>query len=218
MTSKKSLTSWNSMINCFALHGQSEKAMSLFEEMMQHRVYVKPDEITFVGLLNACIHGGLVEKGRFYFQMMTKEYRIEPQIEHYGCLIDVLGRAGRFAEALEVVSGMKIKPDEVVWASLLNGCKIHNCTDLAEFAVRKLIEIDPKNGGYGLMLANLYGELGKWDEARNVRKMMKEQSAYKMPGCSWIEVEKRVYQFYSFDQTHPRMEDIYGTLKSLVVL
>ncbi|KAF2319826.1 hypothetical protein GH714_019454 [Hevea brasiliensis] len=130
MTLKKSLTSWNSMINCFALHGHGRSAICIFEEMMQHGEDVRPDEI-----------------------------------EHYGCLIDILGRAGKFEEALEVVRGMKIEPDEVVWGSLLNGCKVHGHTDLAEFAVKKLIEIDPKNGGYGIMLANLYGELGKWDES-----------------------------------------------------
>ncbi|KAF2319829.1 hypothetical protein GH714_019465 [Hevea brasiliensis] len=149
MTLKKSLTSWNSMINCFALHGHGRSAICIFEEMMQHGEDVRPDEVTFVGLLNACTHGGLVEKGRYYFLMMTQNYGIEPQIEHYGCLIDILGRAGKFEEALEVVRGMKIEPDEVVWGSLLNGCKVHGHTDLAEFAVKKLIEIDPKNGGYG---------------------------------------------------------------------
>ncbi|KAJ8769932.1 hypothetical protein K2173_009014 [Erythroxylum novogranatense] len=218
MTSKKGLTSWNSMINCLALHGQSENAISVFEEMMKCHDNVTPDEVTFVGLLNACIHGGLVEKGRLYFQMMTQEYGIEPQIEHYGCLIDVLGRAGRFEEALEVVKGMKSEPDEVVWGSLLNGCKIHSHTELAEFAVGKLNEIVPNNAGYGSILANMYGELGKWDDVRKVRKMLKERNAYKTPGCSWIEVDNTFYQFYSFDKTHPKTEDIYETLESLVAL
>lgn len=218
MTSKKSLTTWNSMINCFALHGHGESAIGIFEEMIQHGEDVRPDEVTFVGLLNACTHGGLVEKGRYYFLMMTQDYGIEPQIEHYGCLIDILGRAGRFEEALEVVRGMKIEPDEVVWGSLLNGCKVHGQIDLAEFAVKKLIEIDPKNGGYGIMLANLYGELGKWDESRMVRKMLKQHNAYKTPGCSWIEIDNEVYQFYSADKTHPRSEEIYKILGALLGL
>ncbi|KAA8529736.1 hypothetical protein F0562_034164 [Nyssa sinensis] len=199
-TTERSLTSWNSMINCFALHGQSESAISVFKEMMQHVDDMKPDGITFVGLLNACTHGGLVEHGRFYFSLMTRDYMVEPQIEHYGCLIDLLGRAGRFEEAMEVVRGMRIPPDEVVWGSLLNGCKIHGRTDLAEFAVKKLIEIDPHNGGYGIMLANVYGELGKWDEVRKVRKMLKEQNAYKTPGCSWIEVDNQVRYFQAAEE------------------
>lgn len=212
-TSLKSLTSWNSMINCFAFHGQSEKAMEVFEEMMQYESDdLIPDAVTFIGLLNACTHRGLVEKGRAYFDLMTRKYNIEPRIEHYGCLVDLLGRAGQFDEVLEVVKGMEMEPDEVVWGSLLNGCKIHGNTELAVFAVQKLMEIDPKNGGYGIMLANLYGELGKWDEARNVRKMLKDRNAYKIPGCSWIEVDKEVHQFYSVDKTHPRTEEIYQIL------
>ncbi|KAK7835010.1 pentatricopeptide repeat-containing protein [Quercus suber] len=217
MTLNKSLTSWNSMINSFALHGQSESAITVFEEMMQCEGDVKPDEVTFVGLLNACTHGGLVEKGFSYFELMTRDYKIEPQIQHYGCLIDLLGRAGRFEEAMEVVREMSMEPDEVVWGSLLNGCKIHGRTDLAEFVVQKLIEIDPNNGGYGIMLANIYGELGKWDEVRKVRKILKDQNAYKTPGCSWIEVDNQVYQFYSVDKSHHRTEEIYKILESLLV-
>ena len=216
MTSNKSLTSWNSMINSFALHGQSESAITVFEEMMQCEGDVKPDEVTFVGLLNACTHGGLVEKGFSYFELMTRDYKIEPQIQHYGCLIDLLGRAGRFEEAMEVVREMSMEPDEVVWGSLLNGCKIHGRTDLAEFVVQKLIEIDPNNGGYGIMLANIYGELGKWDEVRKVRKILKDQNAYKTPGCSWIEVDNQVCQFYSVDKSHHRTEEIYKILESLL--
>ena len=188
----------------------------VFEEMMECVDDVKLDGVTFVGLLNACTHGGLVKQGQSYFESMIRDYRIEPQIEHYGCLIDLLGRAGRFEEAMGVVRGMRMPPDEVVWGSLLNGCKIHGRIDLAEFAVKKLVEIDPKNGGYGAMLANVYVESGKWDEVRKVRKTLKEQNAYKTPGCSWIEVDNRVHQFYSVDTTHPRTEEIYTILECLL--
>lgn len=216
MTAHKGLTSWNSMINCYALHGQSRNAIGVFEEMMQCKNNVKPDEVTFVGLLNACTHEGLVEKGISLFDMMTDDFGISPQIEHYGCLVDLLGRAGQFDRALRIVKGMRIEPDEVIWGSLLNGCKIYGRTDLAEFAVEKLIEIDPNNGGSDSMLANIYGELGKWDEVRKARKMLKDRNAYKTPGCSWIEVNEQVYQFYSTDKTHPRTEEIYKILESLV--
>ncbi|KAK7301788.1 hypothetical protein RJT34_12663 [Clitoria ternatea] len=134
---EKGLTSWNSMINSLALHGQSDGAIAIFEEMVEHGGSVRPDEVTFIGLLNACTHGGLVDQGRF-------------------------------DEAIKVVKGMSMEPDEVVWGSLLNGCKVHGRNDLAEFAAKKLVEFDPHNGGYGTMSANIYGELGKWDEVRNV--------------------------------------------------
>ncbi|KAK7295079.1 hypothetical protein RJT34_17982 [Clitoria ternatea] len=147
---------------------------------------------------------------------MIQEYGIEPQIEHYGCLIDLLGRAGRFDEAMEVVKGMSMEPDEVVWGSLLNGCKVHGRNDLAEFAAKNLVEFDPHNGGYGTVLANIYGELGKWDEVRNVWRTLKQQKSYKIPGCSWIEVDDQVHQFYSLDKSNPKIEEIYNILESLV--
>ncbi|KAM7274183.1 hypothetical protein ACFE04_028847 [Oxalis oulophora] len=217
MTPKKRMTAWNSMINSYAIHGESIKAIRVFDELMKCRdENVKPDGVTFIGLLNACTHEGLVEKGRAFFKLMTNDYGIQPEIEHYGCLIDLLGRAGMFEEALDVVKTMEIEPDEVVWGSLLNGCKIYGRADLAEYAVKKLIEIDPNNGGYGIMLANLYGESGKWDEVSRVRKMLKQRNAYKTPGCSWIEVDNQVSVFYSVDKKHPRTEEIYTVLQSLV--
>ncbi|KAK6116582.1 hypothetical protein DH2020_049688 [Rehmannia glutinosa] len=209
------LTSWNCLINCYALHGRCHEAINIFEDMLLHENEVMPDGVTFVGLLNACTHGGLVMEGRHYYNMMIKKYKIEPQIEHYGCLIDLLGRSGRFEEAMEVVNGMKIPPDEIVWGSLLNGCKIHRRLDLAEFAVQKLIEINPDNGGYSAMLANLYGEMGKWDDARKVRKTLSEGNVCKAAGCSWIEVDNRVHNFYCVDRLHPRMEEIYAVLECL---
>lgn len=211
----KNLTSWNSMINCYALHGRSQSAISTFEEMQKQGDVVKPDGVTFIGLLNACTHGGLVDQGRRYYNMMT-ESQIEPNIAHNGCLIDLLGRAGQFDEALEVLGKMSTPPDEVMWGSLLNACKIHKRTDLAELMVKKLIDIDPYNGGYVSMLANLYSEMGKWDDVQEVRKIIREKKAYKTPGCSWIDVDNQVHQFYSFDTSHPRGKEIYLVLGTLI--
>ncbi|XP_058101423.1 pentatricopeptide repeat-containing protein At1g33350-like [Magnolia sinica] len=213
---ERSLTLWNSMINCLALHGQSETAITIFKAM--EHVGVKPDEVTFVGLLNACTHGGLVDEGCSYFKSMSHDYRIEPQIEHYGCVIDLLGRVGRFEEAMEVIRGMKIETDEVVWGSLLNGSKIHGNMELAELSVRKLLEIDPNNAGSAVMLANIYSECGRWDDVGMVRKMLKERGVQKTPGCSWIEVDNKVHQFYSADKTHPRAEEIHKILEGLAGL
>ncbi|KAL8532802.1 hypothetical protein ACS0TY_009128 [Phlomoides rotata] len=209
------LATWNSLINCYALHGRSHDVIRFFEDMLQHEDGLKPDVVTFVGLLNACTHGGLVSEGRHYYDMMINDYGIEPQIEHYRCLIDLLGRSGRFEEAMEVVQGMRVPPDEAVWGALLNGCKIHRRTDLAEFAVKQLLEINPDNGGYSAMLANLYGELGKWDEEQKVRKKLSEENAYKAAGCSWIEVDNQIHSFHSVDKSHARKEEIYAVLKCL---
>ncbi|XP_039137685.1 pentatricopeptide repeat-containing protein At1g33350-like [Dioscorea cayenensis subsp. rotundata] len=211
--SEKNLTTWNSMINCLALHGHSESAIAMFKEMECEGC--EPDEVTFVGLLNACTHGGLVDEGLDYFESMSRDFRIEPQIEHYGCVIDLLVRAGRFEDAMGIVRDMRIEPDEVVWGSLLNGCRIYGDAKLAELAVRKLLELDPENADYGVMLANLYSENGKWEEVRKVRKLLKEGGGKKLPGCSWIEIDSEVHQFYSGDKFHPRFKDIYMVLEGL---
>ncbi|XP_057808105.1 pentatricopeptide repeat-containing protein At1g33350 [Salvia miltiorrhiza] len=211
------LTSWNALINCYALHGSCHEAVAVFQEMLRRsREGLKPDAITFVGLLNACTHGGLVEEGRRFFEMMVRDFGIEPRIEHYGCLVDLLGRSGKLEEAMDVVSRMREpSPDEVIWGSLLNACRVHWRADLAEFAVRKLAEMSPGNGGYGAMLANLYGEMEKWDEAWRVRAALAGESAYKAAGCSWIEIDNQVHSFYSVDRSHPRTEEIYAVLRCL---
>nr|AYM00906.1 pentatricopeptide repeat protein [Salvia miltiorrhiza] len=211
------LTSWNALINCYALHGRCHEAVAVFQEMLRRgREGLKPDAITFIGLLNACTHGGLVEEGRRFFEMMVRDFGIEPRIEHYGCLVDLLGRSGKLEEAMDVVSRMREpSPDEVIWGSLLNACRVHRRADLAEFAVRKLAEMSPGNGGYGAMLANLYGEMGKWDEAWRVRAALAGESAYKAAGCSWIEIGSQVHNFYSVDRSHPRTEEIYAVLRCL---
>lgn len=206
----QSLTAWNSLVNCLALHGHSEGAIATFKEM--ERVGLTPDGVTFVGILNACTHGGLIDQGLGYFESMTRDYRIEPQIEHHGCIIDLLGRAGRFKEAMEMVTDMRIEPDEVVWGSLLNGCRIHGESELAELAIRKLMEMDPSNVGYGVMLANLYSECGKWEEVGKVRKILKDGGGKKLPGCSWIEIESQFHQFHSGDKIHPKAQEIHNVL------
>uniref|UniRef100_A0A1D1Z152 Pentatricopeptide repeat-containing protein At1g33350 n=1 Tax=Anthurium amnicola TaxID=1678845 RepID=A0A1D1Z152_9ARAE len=210
---RKSLTLWNSMINCLALHGHSEDAIETFKEMELDGP--EPDAVTFVGLLNACTHGGLVDNGQAYFKSMTHGYGIEPRIEHYGCLIDLLGRAGKFKEVIEVIEDMGMEPDEVVWGSLLNSCRIYGDMKLAEFAVGKLLEMEPGNAGYAALLANLYSASGRWEEMGEVRKRSKETGGKKLPGCSWIEVDSRVQQFYSCDRSHPMAQEIIDVLECL---
>lgn len=214
--SEKNITSWNSMINCLALQGHSSLAIKTFLQMEQEGP--QPDQVTFMGLLNACTHGGLVDEGLGYFNSMTQNYKIDPEIEHYGCVIDLLCRAGRFDVAMDIVRDMRIEPDEVVWGSLLNGARVHGAKDLAELALKKLLELEPKSLDYGFMLANLYSECGKWEDVGKLRKRLNQLGGKKLPGCSWIEVEKRVHQFYSGDTIHPEMEQICEILDKLVEL
>lgn len=212
--SDKSLTTWNCLINCLALHGHSKSAIAVFGEMRD--AGIEPDEVTFVGLLNACTHGGFVDEGLMYFELMCDELRIEPEIEHYGCIIDLLGRAARFEDVMNVIKDMKVQPDEIIWGSLLNACRIHRQLELAEFAIRKLLQLNPNNVNYVVMLANLYSEGGSWEQVTKVRKLMQEDMGKKVPGCSWIEVDRKTHMFYSGDDTHPVSEDICNTLVELV--
>ncbi|WOL05766.1 hypothetical protein Cni_G14497 [Canna indica] len=214
--SNKSITSCNSMINCLALQGHSYLAIATFRNMENDGL--QPDAVTFVGVLNACTHGGLVDEGLRYFRSMVQDYKINPEIEHYGCVIDLLSRAGRFDDAMDIVRDMRIKPDEVVWGSLLNGSRIYGAKDLAELSLRKLLELEPSSADYGIMLANLYSECGKWEDVGKVRKRLKELGGKKLPGCSWIEVEKIVHQFHSGDTIHPEAEQIYEVLDVLAGL
>ncbi|KAK1266233.1 Pentatricopeptide repeat-containing protein [Acorus gramineus] len=209
----RGLTAWNSMINCLALHGRSVEAVSMFEEMRRRKVH--PDEVTFVGLFNACTHGGLVDEGLEYFESMRREHGIERKIEHYGCLIDLLGRAGRLREAMEVAAEMEMEPDEVIWGCLLNGCRIHGEVELAEVAMERLLAIDPRDAGNRAMLANMYGEHGRWEKVRLIRRNLKGNVGKKLPGCSWVEIENVVHQFYSSDAMHPAADEIYVVLECL---
>ncbi|KAL6899580.1 hypothetical protein ACP4OV_006238 [Aristida adscensionis] len=214
VVSDRGLTTWNSLINCLALHGQSKRAIIVFNAMIDEGV--EPDAATFVGLLNACTHGGFVDEGLKYFELMCHEHCIQPEIEHYGCIVDLLGRAGRFQDAMNIIKDMKVEPDEVIWGSLLNACRIHKQLELAELAIRKLLELDPNNANYVVMLANVYSEGGFWEEVRKVRMLMNQDTASrKLPGCSWIEVERKTHRFYSGDDAHPESEDIYDTLDYL---
>ncbi|KAK3154651.1 hypothetical protein QOZ80_2BG0193370 [Eleusine coracana subsp. coracana] len=212
--SDRDLTSWNSLINCLAIHGHSKHAITVFDAMRDEGV--EPDAVTFVGLLNACTHGGLVDEGIEYFELLHRKHGIEPEIEHYGCIVDLLGRAGRFQYVMNVIQDMKVEPDEVIWGSLLNACRIHRQLELSELAIRKLLELDPNNASYVVMLANVYSEGGCWEEMSKVRKLMKEETiGKKLPGCSWIEVDRKTHRFYSGDDTHPDSDDIYDALEDL---
>ncbi|EPS69424.1 hypothetical protein M569_05340 [Genlisea aurea] len=213
----KDAASWNSLINSYAIHGRTREAIACFRDMQQHGgEEAKPDAVTFVALLSACAHREYVSEGCRYFDTMIREFGIEPQIEHYGCLVDLLCRSGRFEEAMGIVKGMRIPPDEVVWGSMLHGCRIHRATDLGKLAVEKLIELDPNNGGYRAMLANLYGEMGSWESVQRVREAMHEENDDKPAGCSWIEVENRVHSFHSVDKFHRRIEEVYAVLSCIV--
>lgn len=211
---KRDLISWNTIINGLAVHGRGSDALSLFAEMKD--TGVKPDGITFIGVLCACSHMGLVADGFAYFNSMTKDYFVTPTIEHYGCMVDLLGRAGLLEQAVNFVEKMPIQPDAVIWMALLGACRVYKNIDFARLALRKLIELDPKNPANYVMLANICGDARRWKDVAEMKVAMRDTGSRKVPGCSLVEVDDEVAEFYCFDVRHSKSKEIYGALRSLM--
>eukprot|EP01018_Ginkgo_biloba_P013140 Gb_38248 [translate_table: standard] len=210
---QRNVVSWTAMIAGYSMHGSGKEALKLFEEMQYSGV--NPNHITLVCVLTACCHAGLVDEGRHYFDSMSKYYHITPSMKHYGCMVDLLGRAGHLDEAQNIVNKMPIKPDAYVWNCLLGVCRIHKNTELGEQVAERLFELDPKNGAPYVLLSNIYAAAGRWDDSENVRRMMKDRRVKKTPGRSWIEVNKQVHAFLGGDRSHPQTEKIYAKLEKL---
>eukprot|EP01018_Ginkgo_biloba_P013180 Gb_21047 [translate_table: standard] len=210
---QRDAVSWTSMISGYAMHGCGIKALELFEQM--ENFGMNPNHITFVSVLSACCHAGLVDEGQKYFYCMSQYYRITPTMKHYVCMVDLLGRAGHLDEAQDFVDKMPIKPDATVWICLLGACRIHNNIHMADRVAEYIFQLDPKNPAPYVLLSNIYAAAGRWDDCENVRRMMKDRKIKKMPGCSWIEVNKQVYAFVAGDRSHLQTQKIYAELESL---
>jgi pentatricopeptide repeat protein len=182
------VVSWNAMIAGYAMHGHGKEALQLFEQMQYSGT--NPDSVTFISVLSACCHAGLVKEGCHYFDSMNQYYHITPTREHYGCMIDLLGRAGRLYEAQDLISKMPIKPDASMWGCLLAACRTHNNIKLGKYVAGCILELDPENTTPYVLLSNMYAEAGRWDGIEEVRKMMKDRGLKKKRGCSWIEINK----------------------------
>ena len=185
---KRDVVSWNSLISSYGVHGFGKKAMQIFQEMIHQGI--SPSPITFVSVLGACSHAGLVEEGKRLFDSMHKEHGIYPSVEHYACMVDLLGRANRLEEAAKIIDEMRIEPGAKVWGSLLGSCRIHCNVELAERASSRLFQLEPVSAGNYVFLADIYDEAKRWDEVKRVRKLLETRSLQKVPGRSWIEVKK----------------------------
>jgi pentatricopeptide repeat protein len=214
---KKDIVVWNSMIAGYAMHGQSQKALKLFDMLRARGLW--PTDITFIGVLNACSHAGLVEQGRRFFLLMEREYKMEPKIEHYGCMVDLLGRAGLIEEAYDLIKRMKgVEPDAVMWGSLLSSCRLHNNMVLGEKIANHVVSQGIANSGTYVLLSNIYAAVGNWEKVAWVRQLMKESGVQKEPGCSAIELNNKVYEFVVGDRSHPKSKKIYAKLDELSAL
>ncbi|XP_010693654.2 pentatricopeptide repeat-containing protein At5g66520 [Beta vulgaris subsp. vulgaris] len=191
---KKDVLAWTAMISVYALHGYGNEALDLLKEMELQEV--KPNHVTFVGLLSACAHAGLVEEGRRCFEMMTCVYSIEPCVYHYACMVDILSRAALFDEAEKLINGMPMEPDAFVWGALLGGCQMHKNVELGEKVAIKLINLDPLNHAFYINLCDIYAKGGRFNDVKKIRTFMQEKGIIKdLPGSSMIEVDGVVREF-----------------------
>lgn len=208
---KKDIWTWNVMICGLASHDRAKDALALFDRFIREG-YV-PVSVTFVGLLNACSRAGLVSEGRHCFELMVDGYGIQPEMEHYGCMVDLLARARLIDEAVRLIETMTVAPDPVLWATLLDACKIHGFVEMGEKIGNKLIQLDPTHDGHYVQLAGIYAKARKWEDVVRVRRLMVERVTSKVAGWSLIELEGNVHRFVAGDREHDRSSDIYRMLE-----
>ncbi|KAH7848800.1 hypothetical protein Vadar_008203 [Vaccinium darrowii] len=205
--------SWNAMIAALGQHGHGAQALKLFEQMLEEDIL--PDRITFLTILSACSHAGLVNQGCSYFDAMYGSYGIRPDEDHYARLIDLLCRAGKFSEAQDAIQRMPFEPGVPIWEALLGGCRIHGNVDLGVEAADRLFELRPQHDGTYILLSNMFANVGRWDDVAKVRKLMRDRGVKKEPGCSWVEVENKVNVFLVDDTSHPEIQAVYNYLEEL---
>lgn len=210
----KDVLTWSSMIIGLANHGLGHDALSLFSEMISQGL--QPNEITFIGVLIACTHVGLVNDGKKYFSSMSDVHGVVPRMEHYGCMVDLLGRAGHVEEAMELIRSMTFKPDPIIWRTLLGACRIHKNVEIAEEAMAKLKVLDPLADGHYVLLSNIYAQANSWEGVAEMRKTIRRENIQRVPGRSSIEWENTVHEFVSGDRSHPRIEEIYKMLEEMM--
>ena len=210
---KPDTIAWTAIICAHAYHGKASEALRLFKEMQGSGV--KPNAITFIGLLNACSHSGLVKEGKQFLDSMSDKYGVNPIIDHYNCMIDIYSRAGMLQEAREMIRSLPLDPDVLSWKSLLGGCWSHRNLEIGMIAADNIIRLDPLDSATYVIMFNLYALAGKWDEAAKFRKMMTERNVRKEVSCSWIIVKGKVHRFVVGDRHHPQTEQIYSKLKEL---
>ncbi|PIA52966.1 hypothetical protein AQUCO_01000669v1 [Aquilegia coerulea] len=214
MMDVRHVMTWNAMIDGYGTHGHGKAAVELFEEM--RKGVIKPNNVTFLCLLSACSHSGFVNEGLHYFDSMKKDYGLEPTMDHYGAMVDLLGRAGKLDKAWDFIQKMPIEPGISVFGAMLGACKIHKNVELGEMAAKRLFELEPTEGGYHVLLANIYAAASMWNDVAKVRTTMKKKGLHKTPGCSLVELRNEVHSFYSGSTTHPQSQKIYAKLAALV--
>ncbi|XP_057414815.1 pentatricopeptide repeat-containing protein At5g48910 [Lotus japonicus] len=210
---RNNVITWNAIIGGLAMHGKANDVFDYFLRM--ERSGVSPSDVTYIAILSACSHAGLVDKGRSFFSEMIIVAGLEPRIEHYGCMVDLLGRAGYLKEAEDLILNMPIRSDDVIWKALLGACKMHKNIEIGRRAAEVLMKLAPHDSGAYVALSNMYASSGDWDAVAEVRLMMRGLDIRKDPGCSWIEIDGVIHEFLVEDDSHPRAKEILSMLKEI---
>lgn len=211
----RNLVSWNAMIMGYVQNGLDKDALLLYNKMLEENL--KPDNITFVGILSACSHACLIEDGWRYFHSMSELHGITPTFDHYACMIYLLGRSGNVIGAVDLIKGMPYEPNSLIWSTLLSVCKINGDIEHGEMAARRLFELDSLEAGPYIMLSNMYAASGRWNDVAYMRSLMKDRKIRKFAAYSWIEINNKVHKFVSDDRIHPEVEKIYEELSKLMM-
>ncbi|CAI0438210.1 unnamed protein product [Linum tenue] len=211
----RNLGMWNAMLIACAQHAHTNQVFSLFNKLQTGGGTVKPNFITFLSLLYACSHSGLVKEGEFYFELMKTRYGIEPGAQHYSSMVDLLSRAGKLQEALSIINRMPIEPTESVWGAFMTGCRIHRNTELAAYAADRVFQLGNVSPGLHVILSNSYAAAGRYEDAARARKMLRDQGVKKETGLSWVEEGNKVHTFAAGDRGHARSKEIYEKLEEL---
>ncbi|KAK7308032.1 hypothetical protein VNO77_41623 [Canavalia gladiata] len=211
---RKNVISWSSMINAFAMHGDADGAIDLFHRMKEQNI--EPNGVTFIGVLYACSHAGLVEEGQKFFSSMVNEHSISPQREHYGCMVDLYCRANLLRRAMEIIETMPFPPNVIIWGSLMSACQVHGEAELGEFAAKRLLELEPDHDGALVVLSNIYAKERRWNDVTLIRKLMTHKGISKEKACSRIEVDNEVHVFFMADRYHKQSDEIYEKLDAVV--
>eukprot|EP00257_Ricinus_communis_P018813 XP_015577625.1 pentatricopeptide repeat-containing protein At2g27610 isoform X1 [Ricinus communis] len=209
----RDLVSWNSMVSGYAQHGHARKALEVFKEMQDQNLEL--DGVTFIGVISACTHAGLVDEGQKYFDIMVEDHHIEPTMEHYSCMVDLYSRAGILGKAVDVINEMPFPAGATVWRTLLAASHVYRNIELGKLAAENLISLQPQDSAAYVLLSNIYAAAGNWQERAQVRKLMDERKVKKEAGYSWIEVKKKTYSFLAGDISHPMSDEIYSKLEEL---
>uniref|UniRef100_A0ACD5XE95 Uncharacterized protein n=1 Tax=Avena sativa TaxID=4498 RepID=A0ACD5XE95_AVESA len=209
------IVSWNTMIAGYGIHGLGKEATALFLDMKNRAC--EPDAVTFICLISACSHSGLVTEGKRWFHMMEQRYGITPRMEHYIGMVDLLARGGFLDEAYQFIQSMPLKADVRVWGALLGACRVHKNIDLGKQVARMIQKLGPEGTGNFVLLSNIFSAAGRFDEAAEVRVLQKEKGFKKSPGCSWIEINGSLHAFIGGDRSHPQSPQIYEELDSILV-